>query len=321
MSDLLKKLILASQIAENSNDPLFGGLIPQRVERELPAEVSHPVQVNPVASRQQPIIPRSGINRLSEDRPMNVRFQNSGDTLLEEGRARSNALFDSYSRPKNAPLGYQNNQQLPGSQMNVVDSKIDLDHRKQALDEWKAHNPNGQIKTDKDGRIVLINPVTGKTTDTGLKSGDMSDEDKRKHKLEDDKALIAERAKQQRISDNTKPIKDKDSERVISPSQQRVAEDDSARELLNDPRYSFLKDNGIITFDKSGGLNIDNAKAGDKWKNHITEFNKELKAKSDERTNKTLTVNNNREAPTAPEGYEYVRNKEDNGWTAVEKKK
>lgn len=336
-------------MSQNSADPLFGGLIPRRVERESPIQQETVNPPRPSIPQQnpgvpQPIVPRLGINRLAgrtpgyeehSDHPGNAYFQQSGDTLLSSGRARANALFDSYSAPQITAAeimgGHQNNQQLPGSAPTNDQVKTDLEHRKQALEEWKAHNPNGQIKTDKTGRIILINPVTGKTTDTGIKSGDMSDEEKRKHKLEDDKALIEERAKQQRITENTKPIRDKDSERPISASQQRIAEDDSARELLNDPRYSFLKDNGIISFDNSGGLNIDNAKAASsKWKDkgveknateHVKLFREELKAKAAERTNKTLTVNDNKKAPAAPEGWEYVRSKENDRWVAVEKKK
>lgn len=55
-------------------------------------------------------------------------------------------------------------------------SKIDIAQQHQQLDEWKAKNPQGKVYAPKGGNVVIINPLTGEATDTGIASGTLSDE-------------------------------------------------------------------------------------------------------------------------------------------------
>ena len=56
--------------------------------------------------------------------------------------------------------------------------RVDIANKTQALNEWKAKNPQGKIYAPKGGNVVIINPLTGEATDTGIDTGSLSDEDK-----------------------------------------------------------------------------------------------------------------------------------------------
>lgn len=56
--------------------------------------------------------------------------------------------------------------------------RIDIQNKVQAVNEWKAKNPQGKVYAPKGGKVVIINPLTGEATDTGIDSGTLSDEDR-----------------------------------------------------------------------------------------------------------------------------------------------
>lgn len=58
------------------------------------------------------------------------------------------------------------------------EANIQLRQRKLDIDEWKAKNPTGKIVMPKGGNVILVNPQTGETTDTGIPTGSLSDTDK-----------------------------------------------------------------------------------------------------------------------------------------------
>lgn len=58
------------------------------------------------------------------------------------------------------------------------DERLRIQNRIADLNEWKARNPNGQIREIKGGNIVVINPQSGEVIDTGIPSGSLSDEDR-----------------------------------------------------------------------------------------------------------------------------------------------
>lgn len=58
------------------------------------------------------------------------------------------------------------------------EANIQLRQRKLDIDEWKAKNPTGKIVMPKGGNVILVNPQSGETTDTGIPTGSLSDADK-----------------------------------------------------------------------------------------------------------------------------------------------
>lgn len=105
--------------------------------------------------------------RLRSQRPMNVVYQppprETPEYLIEREK-----------------LAAQKELQESKLQAGLAKESADLALalRKQALEEWKARNPTGQIVTDRDGRILLVHPLTGESIDTGLKSNQLSDIEK-----------------------------------------------------------------------------------------------------------------------------------------------
>lgn len=70
---------------------------------------------------------------------------------------------------------------LGGVRMGELDVKrqnADSNAQRARIFEYKARNPNMQIKATKGGNFVAINPADGSTIDTGIPVGSMSEEDK-----------------------------------------------------------------------------------------------------------------------------------------------
>lgn len=56
--------------------------------------------------------------------------------------------------------------------------RIEIARAQQSLNEWKAKNPQGKIYAPKGGNVVIIDPLTGESTDTGIPTGSLSDADR-----------------------------------------------------------------------------------------------------------------------------------------------
>lgn len=301
MAGFLDRLLSSIAIGTNTNEPLFGGLIPRRVEREDNRIISNidtgpPPMPRPVGGP----IRQTGMDKISknmlggsgDNRGMDTRIDYSGQTL-DLGRARLGLDREKFRSDKDIA---ESELELKGreqdrketedkNRLDIDRDKQEIDHRKAALDEWKARNPKGDIKTDENGRIVIIDKRTGQSIDTGLRGEHFSEEEKLKLQ-----AINASDLETQRQAGREK-LK---TPRVVNPTQQRVAEDDAAAELLRDPRYAWMADNGIISFDKDKGLIVDSKKLNEtdavhKSKAHLIEFEKDVKAKAGERMNKSFS--------------------------------
>jgi len=78
---------------------------------------------------------------------------------------------------------------LTGRQADVrigqASERIDISRAAQELSEWKAQHPNMQLKTREDGMIVGISPLDPtQVIETGVKSGDLSDQEKEEARIE-----------------------------------------------------------------------------------------------------------------------------------------
>ena len=310
----------------NPNDPLFGGLIPRR--QMIPQErIINPVERQaPIPrgiARQSPISaqqPQGGLPVNHTTPPMNVEVRYpDADNKYKDAALRLERDKLNYALSKDdRDYGLRET-----SEMN----KVDIEHRKAALDEWKARNPEGEVKVTEDGKLVVINKLTGKSLDTGLKADHLSEEQKIKLQISGQKEVEAERQKGRlKVEDRKDAREALKSGTPISPSQQRVAEDDAATELLRDPKYSWLSKGGHVIVDKDGvhinrptSMDSDffGASAEDKKKGVavIDAFEKEWKSKAKERMNlsrdkvstKEATSDTNAKiiivAPDGTEGY------------------
>ena len=142
--------------------------------------------------------------------------------------------------------------------------RIEISRAKQSLDEWKAKNPNGKVYAPKGGNVVLINPLTGEPTDTGIPTGSLTDEDRIKllgqQRLEQISATGDERREtQQMIGDQRleqigasgdesrktkqtipgKNISSSVTDKPISPTQQKVQYQLKANQAIQErPEWS-----------------------------------------------------------------------------------
>lgn len=273
---------------------LFGDLIPRRIE-EIPPEI---VQ-NPVAQqmpRMAPIGParQPGINAIGEianqnqgqGRIRNVKFD---DDRLEIEKARlDREKF--YSDRDDKLTGRNLDERKFQRDLTNDRDKADLENRKLALDRWQAENKDGEIKTDENGRLMLIDKQTGKSIDTGLKSGDMSEEEKMNKGLLNQKDMESIRQRNRVAIEKIR--REGRNKQAITPSQQRIANDDAAISLLNG-KYNHLKD--YITVDESG-VRVDKPKAKSSWTDKgnkevdnilfdIDAFEQDLKTEADKRLN------------------------------------
>lgn len=288
-----------------ADDPLFGGLVPRREERPLERTI---VSEEPVINRPEMRMPvrRTGMDRVNEQfinrdmqsqnqqaRPGNVRLDYSEQELdLARRKQGLDYAKFGYEQNKNErEFGLKNREQ---NRKETDDrNRLDIDLRKQALEEWKTNNPEGQVETDANGRIVVIDKRTGKSIDTGLKGEHLSEEEKLKLQHGYRMTEIGER--------------NKGRARNISASQQRIAERDAFNEVMNSGKYKELFDKGLVELGDEGNIVINRPSSEDAyswWRtqssndqkvrdvqninNKIKEFEAEWKAKSEERLNKVF---------------------------------
>jgi len=84
--------------------------------------------------------------------------------------------------------------------------RIDISRAAQRLNEWKAQNPNMQLKTREDGMIVGISPLDPTSVvETGVQSGQLSDQEKEDARIE--AAGVAETGRVGRAATATKERK------------------------------------------------------------------------------------------------------------------
>lgn len=316
MGSFLNRLMNNINVERNDEDPLFGGLIPRRIDDRQ--QLSQP-QGN---TTQQPVMQPSGMNTPIRQTGMN----RVNDAMIYGGQADSNQgkdyVFDwsrqkldlekdkqgldrekfSFDKDKNAQrygldvreqdrkeLDDRNTLGIDKEKLNLEKDKVEIDHRKAALDEWKARNPAGDIQIAKDGKIFVVNKTNGTSIDTGLHSEHLSEAEKLKLGAKNASDLETQRQKgRMELEAN------KDKTKNISPTAQRAAEKDAASELLNDPNYAWLNGKGIVTIATDGRVVIDRSKmsgsATDKTNGEVIlkKFESEWKGKAHDRMNKTF---------------------------------
>lgn len=281
----------------NSSEPLFGGLIPRKEERPIIRSVE----------TQPPPIPRSGFggvidtpppvratgmdrinqNMLGPKQPMNVRIDWTPEHLKLENRkldiAQGRLTHD--QDIDKGKLGLEGRKQEFNEYKGEND--IEIDHRKQALDEWKTRNPEGEVKVTQDGKLVIIDKRSGQSIDTGLLADHLSEEKKLELQAKNAKELEELRQRGRLNLEKNKGGKN------ISASQQRVAEDDAAAELLRDPRYSWLEKEKLLVRGDDGSIKINRPNKGyygrskEDAEGTVKSFEEEWKTKASERMNKT----------------------------------
>lgn len=308
---LYDKLQNAISAGMNTVDPLFGGLIPRRTYEETPVikekKVKRQVNESPSLPRAENPVRQTGLQKASTSllKPSNPNADKNyvfdwTEQELGIERSKVDLARDQLKHRMSqdtAELSLDTREQDRKEANDRTTSainreKTDIDHRKQALDEWKTQNPEGEIKESADGEIVVIDKRSGKTIKTGIKGNNLSEE----KKLE----LAAKNAKdleniRQKNREKLKATPSGD-EKKINPSQQRTAEKDAASELLNNPNYAWLNPKGVVTMSDDGRVIIDRTKLkGSKIDVEnstkvLDQFEKDWKAKSNERMNKTFTA-------------------------------
>lgn len=148
---------ISSQIRPSGLEPeiRFGGR-----DRYGPAvqegriQTTRPRQIGGVSQ------PRGGRTTVSSRQPPRVSLRNGQEQLKLQKRVQS--LRERAQRAKE------------------IGDDRDFEIKKQLADvtEYKAQNPEMEIKAPKGGNIVAINPVTGEVTDLGIPSGEMSQRDR-----------------------------------------------------------------------------------------------------------------------------------------------
>lgn len=300
------------------DDPLFGGLIPRRDERPLEREFIRDSRKRDSINTP---IRRTGMDKVndsflgnqnrqgqqlgqdhdkdSSDRPGRVVFDWSEQELglkrkaldLERekfGHARTTDQYESGLKGREQTRKETEDR----NRLDLDRDKYDIDVRKQALEEWKNKNPEGDIKTDEEGRLMIIDKRTGKSIDTGLKADQLD---------EDDKLRIQHEYRKKEIE-----LQNRGRQRNINPSQQRTAEKDAFNEVMNSGKYKDIQDyvevseDGRITINRPSDKDIKNIwttqSLNQQYTNinninsKIAEFEKEWKSKSEERMNKIFNT-------------------------------
>ena len=314
----------------NPFDPLFGGLIPRREIQEQPRAViesSHPAMPRPNMSRSSSmsssggVIDMPSVRQSGMDKIKAIYRQNplEGRNVVFDWTEQKINLAKKEQELESQKFGYAKDL---GERKHSLDSreqdrketkdradygievdKREIDHRKQALDEWKTKNPEGEIKTLEDGKIVVIDKRTGQSIETGLKADHLS---------EKEKLALAHGYRMSEIAEREKQQKTNAPDKVVNPSQQRTAERDAANELLNDPNYSWLSEKGVVAITPEGvvikrpkkGSSYFDSKNKDIDDTHtvIDNFEKEWKKRSEARMNKSIGGNQ----PNAEETIDMV---------------
>jgi len=143
------------------------------------------------------------------------------------------------------------------------------------VNAFKAMHPGMKFQVSKGGNIFGLDPITGKSVDTGIDSGTLSDEDKQNLIGERQIANIKERGTQSRTTEDTRQegrlgvIGARAAEQRTTnaarqdvrgqlPTQQKVQVINSAHQLINErPDLSQF-----VTFDPQTGVPINSAPAG-----------------------------------------------------------
>lgn len=295
----LDKLLMNGVFNPNPDDPLFGGLIPRRVERPrmIRPEMEEAIPAGMLERQPLDVGGRGMLSRQGkppidgkapiEGRTPTVRFQDMDIDRARLGldrRRLEHTMNVDMEQLNDADMKMLLDQQKFASDEKMDKSKLDIDLRKQALDEWQAKNPQGEIKVDEQGDIVVINKLTGKPTKTGLKSGDLTEAEKIRRNFVNQQEMEKTRHKNDLALED---VKQKGRNKEISPAEQRVAETDAANELLN-TKYGKLRRH--IGFDQSGKLVI--KKTGKKEiDDAIGMFEADMKTAANERMNKTRVAN------------------------------
>ena len=290
----------------NSFDPLFGGLIPRRVIEDVPPRQQRIVSESSLPAMPRPVerVRETGMDKVSkgimgQQKPMDVVIDWTGEKLALEKKKldleRDKVGYTREMNEKKYGLDAREQERKELDDRNTLDidrDKQEIDHRKTALDEWKTKNPEGQIETTKDGKIVIIDKRTGKSIDTGLTADSISEEKKLELQAKNAQELETVRQKNRVALEQTKNANTK--LRNINPSQQRTAERDAAQEILNDPNYSWLEKSGYVVKEKDGSITINRPDKASKPQENFTidAFEKEWKKRSEARINKTFDNGN-----------------------------
>lgn len=315
----------------NDIDPLFGGLIPRReVERQPIAPINKGMVINPKEdnvniSSVQPLMPKRNPFPLAPVNPLDsknlvldytdqeLNLKKKALDLEGQRMGMEQSRFDRQHSLAEQKLGQEG--QIEKGKLDLEKDKGEIESRKQALDEWKVKNPEGEIKTTDDGRIVIIDKRTGKSVDTGLRGDHLNEREKLRIQYNNDinkmtaehKNRLEQMVKQDELDEDNVRAGDR-----INPSQQRIAEDDAASELLRDPRYSWLEKEKIIVRGDNG-LTINHPNRGfygrpaKEAQDTIKAFEEELRTKASERMNRTISrggksTNNELVDMTDPDG-------------------
>lgn len=308
----------------NPFEPLFGGLIPRReiiTEPSAPALERHPAMPTRIPVRQSGMervsgnmlnrnnMPTNGMNDSANPlATRNVVFDYTPQKLALEGKQleleNKRLTHETEKEERNYELASREQDRRERKDVDELDinkDKQEIEHRKQALDEWKARNPEGELKADENGRLHVVDKRSGQSFDTGLVVDHFNEKEKEdlRHKHNVDLENIRQKNRIDLARERQKDIKASDR---ISPSQQRVAEKDAASELLNDNNFAWLNKKGFITFSQDGRVVIDRSKANTPEINGtIDEFERQWKTKTDERLGKRLITTESK-STQAPSG-------------------
>lgn len=99
------------------------------------------------------------------------------------------------------------------------------------LDKWKTMNPEGKIYAPKGGNVMLVNPLTGESIDTGIETGSLTDEERIKLTGAVQQQNIAAQGEQARTTKST-PSADSGVNSQL-PTQQKQAILNRAQQLIN----------------------------------------------------------------------------------------
>lgn len=127
------------------------------------------------------------------------------------------------------------------------EGKLDIEQSKLNLADWKAKHPNGKIIEVKGGNIQVVDPQTGKTIDTGIPSGTMTEQ-----------ASITAKGNESRATKATIPGRAPVNSNADLPTQQKVGTQLSAQKIMNEhPEWAkFIKidpNSGLVIVQPPGG--------------------------------------------------------------------
>lgn len=200
-----------------------------------------------------------------------------GMNYVVDQSARSNAnpidVFRGYTPMDEAKMELQKQALMQKGDIaenkNAIDqAKVGISQQRANIYDFKAKNPGMRIVAPKGGNFQAIDPITGKTVDTGIDTGTYTDEEKQKitgeqrmgeieargniqkdiqgQRNEGNLAGIAARIQGQQDINAAKPVKGE------LPTQTKVRQNNAARELAN-TRPDLAP---FIQFDPNGNFTI-----------------------------------------------------------------